>query len=248
MGGLHSKKMIDFKHIKNWARNWEPRAKTIAAFLFVFGVVSLENPWMVLAAFVFVLSGAVMMGLGVKFLFSRLVLLAPFLFFMTIPLIFGKGFPPPEDRVVFASLIALKALTSMSAMIVMLATQPLEEFFDGLSNMKVPPLIISVLFLSCRYALLFVEEIKKIRRALASRLFNGGLNMEGLKVCGEISAGMFVKSFDRSEFVYRAMASRGFNGELPAGQPRKVTRADILKSAAAVSFILVTMVLERGVL
>ncbi len=248
MGGFHGKKITDYKHIKPWGRNWEPRSKTIAAFIFVFGVVSLDNPWIVLMAFAFVILGASMMGLKLSFLFSRLVLLAPFLFFMTVPLIVGQGFPPPADRVVFASLIALKAMTSMATMIVMLSTQPLEEFFDGLSNMKVPPLVISVLFLSCRYAFLFMEEIKKTRRALASRSFNGGLSVEGLKVYGEVSAGMFVKSFDRSEFVYRAMASRGFQGEVPAGQPQKVRSSDFMKSAITVFFVLVTVALERMML
>ena len=248
MGGISVEKKCNPELLKPWGRNWEPRCKVIAAVIFVFGVVGLHNPWVVLFAFLFVVGSSVLMGLKVFYLFSRLALLLPFLALMTVPLILGGGFPPSGERVVFASLISLKALTSMTVMIVMLSSQPLEELLEGLSNMKIPPLFIAVLFLACRYALLFREEMKNIRRALASRLFAGGLRMPALKVYGEICAGLFVKSFDRSDSVYRAMTSRGFDGQLPAGSTPQVSRSDLLKSAAAVSFILVLIALERVVL
>ncbi len=247
LSGLHGDIKMDLEHVKPWGRCWEPRSKTIAAFIFVFGVVSLNNPWLVLTAFLFVLAASMMMGLNGK-LFSKLALLIPFLLLMTLPLILGGGLPPSSDRVTFAALIALKALTSMSAMVVMLTTQPLEEFMEGLASMKIPPVIISVLFLACRYALLFLEDVKKTRRALVSRLFSGGLNRESLQVYGELAGGMFIKSFDRSESVYRAMASRGFKGELPVGFPREINSRDILKSTLAVSFILFLIIMERVII
>ncbi|RQD77171.1 MAG: cobalt ECF transporter T component CbiQ [Candidatus Syntrophonatronum acetioxidans] len=247
MRGVNGDMRMDLKDIRPWGRCWEPRTKVITAFIFVFGVVSLNNPWLVLAAFLFVLAASIMMGLNGR-LFSRLVLLIPFLLLMTLPLILGGGLPPSSDRVAFAALIALKALTSMAAMVVMLATQPLEEFMEGLASMKIPPVIISVLFLACRYALLFLEDVKKTRRALISRLFSPGLKSQSLQVYGELAGGMFIKSFDRSDSVYRAMASRGFTGKLPTGLPREITPKDLLISLVAVSFILFLIVAERVVI
>lgn len=224
---------------------WEPRTKTIAAILVVFGVVILETPLLVLVSFVLVFLSALAMGLSAGFLISRLALIAPFLILMAVPLIFGAGIPPTPDRYDFASLIVLKALTSMLVMMIMLATQPIQEYLDGLAHLKVPPVLISILFLACRYAFLFMGEVKSTQRAMASRLFTPGINKRALMAYSEMAGGIFVKSMDRSDSVYRAMAARGFTGKMPVGIPKKITTMGFVKAVAAVAVILIIIIIER---
>ncbi len=247
MGHYHFKES-HIQEVSSWGRNWDPRAKTAAVVLFVFGVVSLNTPVLVLAAWVLTLVTARLMGLTYPFLMRRLLLLLPFLALMSVPLILGGGFPPTPDRYSFAALISLKALASMTAMIAMLVTQPLEEFLDGLYHLKVPHVIITILFLAYRYTFLFMHEIKSIQRALASRLFTGGVNPGALKVYGELSGGVFIKSIDRSEHVYRAMSSRCFQGKIPAGTPSPLTAMDILKTVITVTSIVSLILIEQVVL
>ncbi len=230
--------------VNSWGRHWEPRTKTIASILFIIGVVSLNSPYFVLGAFSFVFLVALSMRLPFRFIVSRLAIIVPFLILMSIPLVFGGGIPPEPDRYEFAALISLKALTSMLLIVIMLTTQPLQEYLDGLAHLKLPKIFITVLFLACRYAFLFVGELKSTQRAMSSRNFSPGLNMGSLQSYGEMSGGLFIKSIDRSENVYRAMASRCFQGELPVGKPPSIRNSDYLKLVIAVLIILTVILLE----
>lgn len=238
-------KTVNHDCLKSWARQWEPRAKIAGTVLFILGIISLDTPFLLLIAFAGMVALALSAGLPPGFLASRLAIILPFLILMSVPLVLGAGWPPDVDRALFASLIALKALTSMTAMVILLNTQPLQEFLDGLAYMKIPPLLVTLLFLAYRYVFLFFEELKKTQRALRSRFFQAGLNRHALSVYGELSGGMFIKSLDRSENVYRAMASRCFNGRLPVLCSRFVTRVDIGKSALLVAAAALLIVLER---
>lgn len=247
MGRYHLKENQTIQ-VRSWGRTWDSRAKAIAAVLLVFGVVSLNTPVLVLTALAFTLISAGLMGFTFPFLLKKLLLLVPFLTLMSLPIILGGGFPPSPDRYSFAALISLKALTSMTAMIVMLLTQPLEEFLEALYHLKVPYVIITVLFLAYRYTFLFMQEVKSIQRALASRLFSGGLKLDALKVYGELSGGVFIKSVDRSEHVYRAMSSRCFQGKMPVSIPSPITSMDILKTVVTVFSVIFLIVIEQVVL
>jgi len=245
MGHLHYMNEYDFSALKPWSRNWEPRSKIVAAVLFVFAVISLNNPWTVLAALLFVLAAALFMGVALSFLLKRLALLVPFLALMCLPIVFGGGLPPAAERSIFAALISLKALTSMTAMIILTATQPVDELLEGLAQLRVPPAVITVLFLAYRYGCLLMGELKTTQKALGSRLFKPGLSAGALRVYGELSGGLFLKALARSDDVYRAMLSRCFDGKMPAARANDLSGADIAKCLSAVSVALLLVVVER---
>lgn len=227
------------------SKNWEPRSKTIAAVVVIAGVIGLNSPLLVGVSFMLVLVTALAMGLSWRYVLARLLLLVPFLLFMSVPLVLGGGWPPAPAYYNFAILLVLKVLTSALVLTIMLTTQPLQEYLDGLANMKVPALIITVLFLTYRYVFLLGEELKNLQNALRSRLFQPGCHKKALRVYGELAGGLLIKAVDRSENVYQAMASRCFSGRLPVSKSRPVTKRDILKSLLAVAAIMLLIVIER---
>ena len=234
--------------MKPWSRSWEPRCKIVACVLFVFAVIALDTWWLAAFALFFVLGAAALMGITLPFMLKRISLLLPFLVFMSIPLILGGGMPPTPDRYTFAALIAMKAMAGMTAMIVLSTSQPVEELLEGMAHLKIPPPIITVIFLAFRYGHLLIRELNTTRKALASRLFYGGLSLNALRVYGELCGSMFIKSLLRSETVYRAMLSRCFDGRLPAREPQKIISADLIKSVTPVTFALILIVIEQVVL
>lgn len=234
--------------LKPWGRNWEPRCKIVASVLFIFGIIALNTWWLAAIALIFVLGAATLMGMSLSFLLKRMSLIIPFILLMSVPLVFGGGWPPTPDRYSFAALIAVKALAAMAAMIVLSTSQPVEKLLDGLAGLRMPPAIITVIFLAFRYGNLFVRELSTARKALASRLFSGSLSAGALQVYGELCGGMFVKSLLRSETVYRAMLSRCFSGSLPAVEKQKIRAGDLLLSMAPLSFALALILIEQVVL
>ena len=109
-------------------------------------------------------------------------------------------------------------------------------------------MITTVIYLAYRYGFLFIQEMQTTIRALKSRLFDARLGRYSLQIYGELSGGMFIKSINRSETVYRAMASRGFRGSMPVGAPGRIGRMDFLKAAVPPLFIIALILLEQVVL
>ncbi|MDT8861246.1 cobalt ECF transporter T component CbiQ [Alkalihalobacillus sp. MEB130] len=231
--------------ISNWALCWEPRAKLMAAILYIFGVISLSSPFVVFLAYMITVIALLMMGISVTLLVKRYLIILPFLLLMTIPLVFGHGFPISSDQVLFASVILLKAFTSMTLITIILETQSLEQFMTSLAHLKVPPVLITVLLLSYRYVFLFLDDIQKMQTAAKSRFFYGGIRLNQLKIYGQLTGCLLRKSLDRSDLVYEAMASRCFNGRLRFADPKAVKKIDIGKTVLAVSFIVILIGVEN---
>ena len=225
----------------------EPRTRLVAGVVFVFGVISLGNTWLLGAALGFAVLFALGGGLTPGQLIKRLSVLVPFLALMSIPLIFGAGIPPEPERVELAALILLKALTAMTFTLFVFTNQPVEEMLEAMEHLKVPPAVTTVIYLAYRYGFLFIQEMQTTLKALQARLFKAQLSRQSLPVYGEVAGGLFIKSLNRSETVYRAMAARGFDGKIPVGEPRPIKRRDLAAAAGPVVFLAALLILEQVV-
>ena len=76
------------------------------------GIIVLNSPLLVGVSFLLVLVTALAMGLPWRYVLARLLLLVPFLLFMSVPLVVGGGWPPAPAYYNFALLLVLKVLTS----------------------------------------------------------------------------------------------------------------------------------------
>jgi cobalt/nickel transport system permease protein len=64
-----------------------------------------------------------------------------------------------------------------------------------------------------------------------------------VKVYGHIAGGILLRSVDRSDYIYKAMISRGFAGEFPEGNTDRLKWPDL----TAVVFFLI-LIAAAGVL
>ncbi len=227
---------------------WEPRTRLVCGLLSIFGVISIGDVYLLAAALSFAMVFALLAGLELVDLIKKLALLVPFLLLMSLPIIFSAGLPPAADRVELALLITLKALSAMTFTLFVFTNQPIEEMLEAMEHLKVPAVITTVIYLAYRYGFLFIQEMQTTIRALKSRLFDARLGRYSLQIYGELAGGMFIKSINRSETVYRAMASRGFQGSMPVGAPRKIGKMDLLKASVPPLFILMLIIFEQVVL
>jgi len=246
--GDHHAPNLKYRQNQRDARQpWEPRTKLVAGIIFVFGVISINNLWLLGAALVFSVSFAMLAGLGPGQLLKRLSVLLPFLALMSIPLVFGAGLPPAPERVVLASLILLKALTAMSFTLFVFTNQPIEEMLEAMEHLRMPSAITTVIYLAYRYGFLFIQEMQTTLKALQARLLKAQLSRRSLPVYGQLAGGLFIKSLNRSETVYRAMASRGFNGKFPIGRPRPVKPQDLFIAVVPIVFLTGLLIIEQVV-
>jgi cobalt/nickel transport system permease protein len=191
--------------------------------------------------FALLLSAILLSRLGVGFVFLRASLAFPFVL-AALPLIFttpGSALlslhpvswaltATTEGLERFAS-IALKSWFSVQAAILLASTTPFPELLQAMRAVGVPRLLVAMFGLMWRYLFVLVDEAIRLLRARAARSGinplaqsshkpGGNLTWRG-KVAGGMAGSLFLRGIDRSDRIYAAMLSRGYNGEVLTQAP-----------------------------
>lgn len=145
--------------------------------------------------------------------------------------------------------IIIKAWISILAAIILTATTDSHALIAGFRQLRIPAILISIVELMWRYLFVMVDEVTRLIRARNSRstVVNHGHHTGGsvfwrAEVTGNMAGSLFLRSIERSERVYAAMLSRGYNGE-PFSEPGvEFTSRDRRVSILGISIILVCLV------
>jgi cobalt/nickel transport system permease protein len=87
-----------------------------------------------------------------------------------------------------------------------------EKTLKLLSSIKVPSVIVQLFSLTYRYFFLSIHEAQSVLIAKEARTYvnKRTINLQALRDLGSILAALFIRTYERSERVYWAMISRGF--------------------------------------
>ncbi|MGH3753133.1 MAG: cobalt ECF transporter T component CbiQ [Pseudonocardiaceae bacterium] len=200
-----------------------PQCKVAATALFVLAVAITPagRYWPYLWYLLLLAAVAAVAALPPLTLVRRLVVEVPFLLFVLALPVLGA---PPQLTVLgvdlsvpglhAAATIALKATFGLLATGILAATTPLPEIITGLERLRVPRVFTAVAAFMVRYAEVLLAELARMRTAAACR----GADPRWLWQVRDVAAGvgaLVIRSFERGERVYLAMASRGYTGTLP---------------------------------
>ncbi|MGM0596938.1 MAG: energy-coupling factor transporter transmembrane component T family protein [Myxococcota bacterium] len=119
--------------------------------------------------------------------------------------IYGKGL---EKFVVINS----KALLSFSSLFFLQFSSSFSRFLAALAWFKVPSLFLTLFAFTRRYISIIGVEFSRMKRAATARGFQGKWFWQ-IGFMGSMVGSLFLRSYNRSERVYRAMLSRGFKGD-----------------------------------
>ncbi len=230
----------------------DPRIKLIVTFVFILFVVSFPKyeiskiiPFFIFP--VFILSAA---DIPVKFILKKLLIVSPFALFVgifnpvldTTPMYSINGFSISGGWVSYLSII-MKFILTTSAALLLVATTSFPGVCLALERLWVPKLfVVQILFLY-RYLFVLTEETMRIVRARSMRSF--GKKGQGVKTFISVVGVLFVRAVERSERIYQAMCSRGFDGEIRLLKKYKVRLADI--AFAVISITVFTIFREYDV-
>jgi len=214
----------------------DARVKLVLAVAFIV-TCSLLPPgaWaLYVLLFSVILAVVILSELGVTYVLKRSVLALPFVF-AALPLIFtipGTPLWQPalggwqltvsmEGLERFLS-IAVKSWISLQAAIVLAASTPFPDLLVAMRAVGVPRLLVAIFGLMWRYLFVLVDEVLRLSRARAARsgesdaphLKTGGSLAWRAQVAGGMAGNLFLRGFDRSDRIYMAMASRGYDGEV----------------------------------
>jgi len=191
--------------------------------------------WLAYAlVFIILLALATVSTLGIPLVLKRALLAVPFIL-AAVPILFTG----PEPKITPFSIyqwdfvisqpglirlisIGLKSWLSVQAAIILSATTPFSQIAVALRALHLPKLFVGVLSLMWRYLFMMVDQTGRLLRARSSRsgtipgqpgLKPGGTLRWRAQVTGGLAGNLFLRSLERSDRVYSAMLSRGYDGE-----------------------------------
>lgn len=186
--------------------------------------------YILLAALAFAVELLSELGLG--FYLKRALLALPFVLaalpvLFTVPgpalvhLPFGLAISEP-GLARFIS-VALKSWISVQMAVMLASTTPFPEILAAMRALRLPKLLVAIIGLMWRYLFVMVDEAMRMMRARQARSGEmhaapggngaGGSVMWRARVTGGMAGSLFLRSLERSDRIYNAMLSRGYDGE-----------------------------------
>ena len=218
----------------------DARAKIIAFLALI--VISVSTPPEAWTAFLgygtFLAVMAMASCLPLGYVFRRAWIVVPFVVMVAIFIPFMKtGGAPGMSRsglMVFWN-VAAKAGVAIFSVILLSSTTPFPSLMRGFERLKAPRVMVMVASFAYRYIFVLVDEAERMERARNSRCY-GGRWLWQARVVGQMIGTLFLRSYERSERVYVAMVSRGFDGKFAAPGGARMAAGDYAFVAASVGF------------
>lgn len=214
----------------------DPRVKLSLTLVFILtAALSPIGAWPVyILLFSLALSIVLLSALGVGYVLKRASLAFPFVL-AALPVIFTipgaalvslpvgawrlTATAPGVER--FVS-VALKSWLSVQMAIVLAASTPFPDLLLAMRALRIPRLLVALFALMWRYLFVLADEALRLIRARAAR--SGQSDLPGMRsggsvawrgrVAGGMAGNLFLRAFERSDRIYMAMVSRGYDGEI----------------------------------
>lgn len=244
-----------FANLSSPLQRWDARFKIFALGLFVLAVALVKtipaSAISLLAALILVwatrLPSHFVAG-GVKWV---LLFLLPF--FIIMPLSYpGEaalhffGLPFAWQGLRLAVLIVLKALAIVLTAYAIFGSSRFDVSMLALQQLKCPKIIVQMLLFTYRYVFVFLAEMQRMETAMRARGFVKKADKRTLQVIGNFVGTLLIRSFERTERIYKAMLSKGYQGEFHSLVVFKSDALDWVKATLIVVMAIALFVIDAS--
>lgn len=145
--------------------------------------------------------------------------------------------------------ILIRSWLSVQFAVLLVATTPFPDILHAMRHLRVPSLMTVILAFTYRYLLVLSDEALRLIRARDARSARlparkgGGSILWRAKIVGNVAGQLFLRSLERSDRIYHAMLSRGYQGRFLTMHLHKLSPVDWI--AGAVS--LIVLLLLQGI-
>lgn len=201
-----------YSHLESPLHRLDPRTKILSSFLFIIvGVATPADSHLSFLGYFVLIGFAVCLSrIPLRYVLSRLLIAVPFL---GMALLFVLISDIQKGGTEFYE-IAMKSSLSILVLTLLSTTTTVPKLLRGFEQLRIPKIFITLFGFTFRYAILFVKELGRMKRAGDARGF-GGFWFWHSKVIGHCIGTLFLRSYDRGERIFHAMVARGFDGNYP---------------------------------
>lgn len=232
----------DYASRKGLLQSIDPRVKTLTFLLFLMQILFTKNILIIVCLYALCLLLTLLSKIKMGFFLKRTWIFIPlFALLIAIPAIFHIV-TPGEPLLMFeivglklivtrqglsgALLFIMRVLTSVSFAVLLSVTTKHFDLLKVLRVLRVPRVFVMILGMCYRYIYLFVEIIEDVYLAIKSRVGTKVHYKRGQHIVAWNIAYLWNRSYQLNEAVYKAMLSRGYQGEPVVIDEFKITAKD----------------------
>lgn len=257
-------KLDPYQSGSSYIHQLDARVKLILSLSLII-TINLVKPgiWIIYSTLALLTFSAIIFTkINLKSFFIRSLLALPFIFaalplLFTIPgepifskLLFGLNLTVSYAGLVRFLSILIKSWLSVIVSITLIMTTQFSDILYAMRWLHLPKLLVVLIGLMWRYLFVLSEEVRRLINARESRSGSipghksGGGLLWRSKVSGNMVGNLFLRSIDRSDRVFNAMVSRGFDGEIRLMKQRNLGRPELLLLTTGLLFLLSIFVLS----
>lgn len=216
----------DYTQLDSPFHRWDPRFKLVGLLVLIFAFAFVQHPWILLAMVLVTAAIYMVSRLPVSFLLTRLrypsffllvvVVLLPFLSGETVIASAGP-FDLRQEGSAAAVMIAARFLSILTVGLVLFSTAPFMNNIKAMRALGLPVILTDMALLAFRYIFEIGDYLHRMKNAMRLRGFCGKrFSLQSLRVLTWLGGSILVRSYERSEWVYKAMILRGYGHSVPA--------------------------------
>jgi cobalt/nickel transport system permease protein len=269
---MHIHALDTYRPGASFVHRLDARVKLLLAMLFIVATaLTPDGAWLAYVLLAGLALGVTVTSrLGVGFVQRRAALALPFaLAALTVVFstpgqsllamrVFGWDVALTDAGLVRFVSILLKSWLSVQVAVILTASTPFPALLQAMRSLRVPKVLVATLGFTYRYAFVIGDEALRMRRARAARSgvlsgstelaevpSSGGSVFWRARVTGGMVGSLFLRSIERSERIYDAMVSRGYDGEVRTLRSPVLHPSDVLVALPFVLLLVAIQMLAR---
>jgi cobalt/nickel transport system permease protein len=225
----------------------DPRAKLIGlAGVTLVAVSTPLSAWPVyLACAAALIVVAVLARVPAHTVWHRVRIVLPLVLFVAVFVPFVREGDPvglgpvtvSEQGLATFATVSAKAILGTCSAVLLGATTSFPDVLHALERLRAPRLLILIAAFMYRYLFVIVDEVSRMRAALAARGYAPRHALQAAAI-GRVATALFLRTYERAERVHLAMLARGWTQAMPRLTVLTYTRADAIFLAALAGSLL----------
>lgn len=222
----------------------DPRTKLVGLMILAFSYSYISNLLLLGVMGIATILLWTVSGLSASFVlkklkFPSLIILA---LVATLPFISGETIlmdlrvvTLKQEGLVSSIIIGTRFLCIISTALIVFNSTPVLDCIKAMRAMSIPWILADMIFLVFRYLQVIGDDYKRMRASMQLRGFDGNrFSFQTLRTIAWLSGGLLVRSFERSDWIYRSMRTRGYGNRNVYKHDFQAGRIDLISLAGVI--------------
>ena len=228
---MDSLRLDTYAHLDSPLHQWDMRYKLIGLFSLIFAFSFVQELPLLPLLIILTLLLFLLSRLPLKFLLTRLQYPGVFLLAVAIllPLFSGSTILVElgplaihKEGLLDFLIITVKFVCILTVGLVLFGSAPFLTSIKAMRALWLPPILADMMLLTYHYLFEIGHDLKRMEIAMRMRNFRASRpTWRGIKILASLVGTLFVRSYERSEKIYKAMILRGYGQKKTNGNPAK---------------------------